>query len=268
MDVIRVDDPADPRLADFVGLTDVALRRRREPEEGMFLAEGEKVVLRAVAAGFRPRAAFLEERWLPGLADALAAAGAPAYVAAPEVLEQVTGYVVHRGALVAMERRPLPEPAELLASSRRLAVLEDVVDHTNLGAVFRSAAALGVDGVLLTPRCADPLYRRSVKVSMGAVFSVPYARAASWPECFDEVTGAGFRLLALTPAPDAVALPDLVPAERDALLLGTEGDGLSARALAAADLRVQIPMEGGIDSLNVAAAAAVAFYALRYAVRQ
>jgi tRNA G18 (ribose-2'-O)-methylase SpoU len=263
--VVRVDDPADPRLRDFVGLTDVALRRRKEPAEGLFLAEGEKVVLRAIAAGYRPRAAFLEERWLAALAGPLAAAGAPAYVADPVVLQQVTGYTVHRGALVAMDRKPLPRPGEILTRSARIAVLEDIVDHTNLGAVFRAAAALGIEGVLLTPRCADPLYRRSVKVSMGAVFALPWARFDRWPGCFDEVKAAGFRLLALTPAADAVPLPELTPGDRDALLLGTEGDGLTRRALAVADVRVRIPMDAGVDSLNVAAAAAVAFYALREA---
>ncbi|NHC14141.1 RNA methyltransferase [Motilibacter sp. E257] len=228
------------------------------------MAEGEKVILRAVRAGYRVRSALLEERWLPGIAPALAAAGAPAYVADPALLRELTGYEVHRGALAAMQRLPLPSPAELLASSTRVAVLEDVVDHTNLGAVFRAAAALGIEGVLLTPRCADPLYRRSVKVSMGAVFAVPYARFERWPDCYSEIRDAGFRLLAMTPAPDAVALPELPHGERDALLLGTEGDGLTRRALEMSDVRVRIPMDAGIDSLNVAAAAAVTFYAVRY----
>nr|WP_231126716.1 RNA methyltransferase [Motilibacter aurantiacus] len=166
-----------------------------------------------------------------------------------------------------MQRLPLPAPVDLLRSSSRVAVLEDVVDHTNLGAVFRAAAALGVEAVLLTPRCADPLYRRAVKVSMGAVFAVPYARFERWPDCYSEIRDAGFRLLAMTPAEGSVALPELPPADRDALLLGTEGEGLTRRALEAADVRVRIPMDAGIDSLNVAAAAAVTFYALRYGGR-
>lgn len=264
LSVVHVDNPADPRLRDFTSLTDVALRRVREPAEGMFIAEGEKVILRALAAGYRPRAALMDERWLPALAGPLAAAGVTAYLAPLSLLAQITGFAVHRGALVALGRKELPSAEQLLRSAARVAVLEDIVSHTNLGAVFRAAAALGVDAVLLTPRCADPLYRRSVKVSMGAVFSLPYARLEAWPACFDQVKGAGFRLLAMTPAPDATALPDLRPRPRDALLLGTEGDGLSPEALAAADLRVQIPMDAGIDSLNVAAAAAVVFYAMRY----
>ena len=267
MNVIHVDSADDPRLRDFVSLTDASLRRLREPAEGMFVAEGEKVILRALAAGYRPRRALMEEKWLPGLADALAEAGAPAYIAETALLEQVTGFAVHRGALVAMARKELPAPSEILATCQRVAVLEDIVDHSNIGAIFRAAAALGVQGVLLTPRCVDPLYRRAVKVSMGAVFSVPYARFDSWPDCYEQVRAAGFRLLAMTPDAEATDLPDLRPGPRDALLLGTEGDGLTAQALAAADLRVQIPMEAGIDSLNVAAAAAVTFYALRYGAR-
>ncbi|WP_331272119.1 TrmH family RNA methyltransferase [Motilibacter aurantiacus] len=267
VDAQRIESPDDPRLHDYTDLTDVALRRVREPAEGLFMAEGEKVILRAVQAGYRIRSALMEERWLPGIAPALAAAGAPAYLADQELLRTVTGYAVHRGALAAMQRLPLPAPVDLLRSSSRVAVLEDVVDHTNLGAVFRAAAALGVEAVLLTPRCADPLYRRAVKVSMGAVFAVPYARFERWPDCYSEIRDAGFRLLAMTPAEGSVALPELPPADRDALLLGTEGEGLTRRALEAADVRVRIPMDAGIDSLNVAAAAAVTFYALRYGGR-
>jgi tRNA G18 (ribose-2'-O)-methylase SpoU len=261
-----VSDPSDPRLGDFFGLTDVALRRRREPVEGLFIAEGEKVIRRAVAAGYPVRAVLCEERWLEPLRDVLDDGITPVYLADASVLERVTGYAVHRGALAAMARLPLPEPQDLLQAARRVAVLEDVNDHTNVGAIFRGAAALGIDAVLLSPRCADPLYRRAVKVSMGAVFSVPYARFRRWPHGLADLRDAGLRVLALTPDPAAVSLAELRlgAQERSALLLGAEGDGLTRWARDAADTQVRIPMERGIDSLNVAAAAAVAFYALRW----
>ena len=261
--VQRVSDPGDPRVADYTSLTDVALRRRREPAEGLFLAEGEKVVRRALAAGYALRSVLCEDRWVGPLADALPAS-AVVYAAPPEVLEAVTGYRVHRGALASFARRRLPAAGDLLRRSRRVVVLEDVNDHTNVGAVFRSAAALGMDAVLLTPRCADPLYRRAVKVSMGAVFAVPYARLPWWPQGFTLLREAGLRTVALTPDPTAVALPDLTGSveARVAVLLGAEGTGLSGPALDGADVRARIPMSAGIDSLNVGAAAAVAFYAL------
>ncbi len=259
-----VTDPADPRLADYTGLTDVELRRRREPAEGLFIAEGEKVIRRALAAGYGMRSMLLTAKWLDVMADVIAGADAPVHVVEPRLAEQVTGYHVHRGALASMARKPLPEAAEVLAGARRVAVLEGLVDHTNLGAIFRSAAALGMDAVLLSPDCADPLYRRAVKTSMGAVFSVPYARLDPWPAALGTLTAAGFRLLALTPAPGSVELAEAAPHRlpKAALMLGAEGDGLTAPALAAADLLVRIPMAHGIDSLNVGAAAAVAFYAV------
>lgn len=265
--VQRISASDDPRLHDFVGLTDVALRQRTEIEDGLFVAEGAKVIRRAVASGYAVRSFLLEEKWLDTLGEVRAAmqsAAVPVYLADAAVLRDVTGYDVHRGALASMHRRPLPDAASLLATSSRVAVIEDLVDATNLGAVFRGAAALGIDAVLLTPRCADPLYRRAVKVSMGSVFTVPYARFDRWPQCFQQIREAGFTLLAMTPAPGSVDLPDLAMPDRTALLLGTEGPGLSRAALAAADLRVRIPMDAGVDSLNVAAAAAVAFYAMRY----
>jgi tRNA G18 (ribose-2'-O)-methylase SpoU len=262
-EIIPVDDPADPRLSDFTDLTDVELRRRREPAEGLFIAEGEKVIRRAAQAGYPMRSMLLSEKWAPVMRDVIDEVRAPAYVLSPELAEQVTGYHVHRGALASMGRTPLPLPETLLASARRVVIMEAVNDHTNIGAIFRSAAALGMDGVLLAPSCADPLYRRSVKVSMGAVFSVPYARLGAWPDGLESVREAGFRLLALTPDEDAVPLDEAgahrLP--RVALLLGAEGDGLSVRAMRAADERVRIPMARGVDSLNVGAAAAVAFYA-------
>ncbi|MFJ9694614.1 TrmH family RNA methyltransferase [Kitasatospora sp. NPDC101183] len=257
-----VTDPADPRLADYTGLTDVELRRRREPAEGLFIAEGEKVIRRALAAGYRMRSMLLTAKWLDVMADVIAEADAPVHVVDPALAEAVTGYHVHRGALASMERRPLPDAAALLTAARRVAVLEGLVDHTNLGAIFRSAAALGMDAVLLSPDCADPLYRRAVKVSMGAVFAVPYARLDPWPAALDTVRDAGFTLLALTPAEHALDLPTLTPHPRTALLLGAEGDGLTPAAIAASHHPVRIPMSHGIDSLNVGAAAAVAFYAV------
>ncbi|MCQ0022004.1 RNA methyltransferase [Streptomyces somaliensis DSM 40738] len=263
-ELLTVDDPDDPRLHDYTDLTDVELRRRREPREGLFIAEGEKVVRRALSAGYRMRSMLLSAKWVDAMRDVIDGAGAPVYVVDPALAERVTGYHVHRGALASMRREPLPAARDLLAAARRVVVMESVNDHTNVGAVFRSAAALGMDAVLLSPDCADPLYRRSVKVSMGAVFSVPYARLDAWPQDLSAVREAGFRLLALTPGEEATTLDEAAPhrLERVALMLGAEGGGLSARALRAADERVRIPMAHGVDSLNVGAAAAVAFYAV------
>ncbi|MFC9327690.1 TrmH family RNA methyltransferase [Kitasatospora sp. NPDC057015] len=292
-----VTDPADPCLADYTGLTDVELRRRREPAEGLFIAEGEKVVRRAIAAGYRMRSMLLTPKWLDVMADVIADAQAPVHLVEPALAEQVTGYHVHRGALASMERRPLPTVAQVLAGAgrgsgprtpadpadpagpagqdagpaaggrpvRRVAVFEDIVDHANVGAAFRNAAALGVDAVLLTPRCADPLYRRAVKVSMGAVLQVPWTRLESWPGDIGTLRSAGFTVAALCLSDRAITLDELA-ARNDgklALVYGTEGDGLTAATLAAADLHVRIPMDAGVDSLNVAAASAVAFYATR-----
>lgn len=265
-ELIEVVDPADPRLTDYAGLTDVELRRVREPAEGLFLAEGEKVIRRALAAGYPVRSMLLSPKWvgpMGGLIDALPA-DAPVYVGDEALLEAVTGFHVHRGALASMQRIPSRDLSETLAAARRIVVMEDIVNHTNLGAIFRSAAALGMDAALLTPSCADPLYRRSVRVSMGTVFALPYARLDSWPGGLDTLREHGFRTIALTPGPTAVDLQDLRlgPDDKVALLLGTEGDGLSDPALASADIRVRIPMAAGVDSLNVAAAAAVACYAI------
>jgi tRNA G18 (ribose-2'-O)-methylase SpoU len=264
--IVRLESAEDPRLGDYANLKDVTLRRSLEAEHGLFLAEGAKVIRRAVAAGHPVRSFLLSERWLAGLADVVTASGAPCYVLAPDRLEEVTGFAVHRGAIASMERRPLPTVAEVTAHARRILVLEDIVDHTNVGAIFRGAAAFGVDAIVLAPRCADPLYRRSVKVSMGTVFAIPYARMTNWYDGLEELRAAGFRLVALTPADDAVDLDTLTTgagsAERLALLLGTEGDGLSARWQAQADVRARIPISAEVDSLNVAAAAAVACYVL------
>ena len=265
---ISITDPSDPRLADYVSLTDVALRRRTEPERGLYIAESEKVIRRALRAGHRPRSYLMAQRWLADLADLVAEAEAediPVFVGEHDVIEQLTGFHLHRGALASMQRPALPTVAALVADAQRVLVLEDIVDHTNVGAVFRSAAALGVDAVLVTPRCADPLYRRAIRVSMGTVFQVPWTRIDPWPGSIAELQAAGFTVATLALADDAVSLDELAadPPDRLALVLGTEGDGLSHHTLAAADLTVTIPMAGGVDSLNVAAAGAVAAWALR-----
>jgi len=261
--VIVVADPADPRLADYVGLTDVARRRQVEPEidgAGIFIAEGEQVVRRAVAAGYRLRSLLVDTKRYDGLSDLAAASPAPAYVAHPDVLVAVTGFNVHRGVLASFARKPQPPLAEVLANARRLLICADLTSTTNLGAVLRSAAALGVDGVLLSPACCDPLYRRAVRVSMGEALRLPTHRLVTWPSALADVRAAGFALIALTPEPAAEPIDRVPIADKAALLLGEEGSGLSAAALAAADVRVRIPLVTGVDSLNVAAAAAVACY--------
>lgn len=212
-DLITVEDPDDPRLRDYTGLTDVELRRKREPAEGLFIAEGEKVIRRAKDAGYEMRSMLLSAKWVDVMRDVIDELPAPVYAVSPELAERVTGYHVHRGALASMQRKPLPDAAELLVTARRpvvlgdpqdgagerVAIFEGFVDHANLGAAFRSAAALGIKAILLSPDCADPLYRRAIKVSMGAVFSVPYARFEAWPAGLDVVRDAGYDILAMTP---------------------------------------------------------------------
>ena len=262
--LVEICDPADPRLADYRDLRDVELRKHLESVEGLFIAEGEKVVRRAVESGFAARSFLMAPRWLEGLGDVLASTDAPCYVVDEALAEQTTGFHVHRGALASLHRRPLPSVASVISAARTVVVLEDVVDHTNVGAAFRSCAAFGVDAILVSPRCADPLYRRSVKVAMGAVFSVPYARIDRWYDAVEALSSAGFTTVALTPAEDAVDIEEAVAGRpRVALLLGTEGHGLSERWMESADVRAVIPMSGGIDSLNVAAATAVACYVAR-----
>jgi tRNA G18 (ribose-2'-O)-methylase SpoU len=292
--LIPVTDPADPRLADYTRLRDVNLRKSLEAEHGLFMAEGEKVIRRAITTGYPVRSLLMARRWVEPLADVVG--DAPVYVADDDVVEAVTGFAVHRGALASMERLPLPSVAAVLAGARpagrasdggeaahhqgvdgrggdgpsaprRILVLEDLVDHGNVGAIFRCAAALGIDAVILSPRCADPLYRRAVKVSMGAVFAIPYARMTDWHDGLAELRAAGFTLLALTPDQSAVPLQKVPMGERAALLLGTEGDGLSSRWLREADHPVCIPMSAGamdlgVDSLNVVAATAIACHEL------
>jgi tRNA G18 (ribose-2'-O)-methylase SpoU len=262
--VTRADDP---RLGDYIRLRDTSLRKHLESEQGLFIAEGEKVIRRAVLAGYRPRSFLLAERWLASLADVVSRwPDVPVLVVTEELAEQVTGFHVHRGALASLHREQRHTAADLLRLDR-LVVVEDIVDHTNVGAVLRNAAGLGWDGVLLSPRSADPLYRRSIKVSMGTVFSLPWARLPDWHAAPDLLRAAGFQTLALTLAEDAQDLTEVADRLRGrpsrlAVLVGTEGAGLSSRWSEAADVRVTITMHAGVDSLNAAAATAVACYAL------
>jgi tRNA G18 (ribose-2'-O)-methylase SpoU len=263
---LTITDASDPRLADYVSLRDASLRRHLESDRGLFIAEGAKVIRRAIDAGYRPRSFLLAERWLEDLCDVFARwPGAPVYVVTEDLAERVTGFHVHRGALASLHREQRHSLQELLAL-QRLVVLEDIVDHTNVGAILRNAAGLGWDGALLSPRAADPLYRRSIKVSMGAVFSLPWARLDDWRDTPRLLSAAGFLTVALSLAPDAVEFSQLgrgiTPQTRVAVLLGTEGAGLSTRWSDGAAVRARIPMSAGIDSLNVAAAAAIACYAL------
>lgn len=251
----------DPRLADFTDLTDVALRSKREVQEGLFIGEGELVIRRAVRAGYPLRTILTSPKWLTSVADI--AGDAEVLLAPPEVLEEITGFHVHRGALASFSRLPAQDPLALLAGRSRVAILEDINSHTNLGAIFRAAAGLGIEAVLLSPSCADPLYRRAIRVSMGEVFAVPWGRFTHWPADLDVVRATGYTVAALALTEDAVPIRNagLGSIGKVAVLLGAEGPGLSVDALRQADLQVAIPMSAGVDSLNVAAASAVAFYA-------
>lgn len=266
--LIPISGPDDDRLADYVRLRESTLRHSLESAQGLFIAEGSKVIRRAIEAGYQPRSFLLAERWLPELADLVDAhPDVPVYVVLPEVAEAVTGFHVHRGALASLRRIQRHTAGDILASARRVVVTEDIVDHANVGAIARSAAGLGWDGLLLSPRCADPLYRRSVKVSMGAVLTLPWARLTDWAGTIDLLHQHRFTVAALTLRSDSVELADFADEvrqsrQRVAILLGTEGHGLSQTWSQQADVAVRIPMQPGIDSLNVAAAAAVACYAL------
>lgn len=265
--LIMIDDARDERLGDYVRLRDTALRKHLESEQGLFIAEGEKVIRRAIESGHRPRSFLLAERWLDSLADVIAEdTRVPVYVVTEALAEEVTGFHVHRGALASLHREQRYGLEDLLHFDR-LVILEDIVDHTNVGAILRSAAGLGWDGALLAPRAADPLYRRSIKVSMGAVFSLPWARLPRWETAIPALQEAGFLTVALSLADRAVDLAQVQDQLRSdprrvAIMLGTEGAGLSSRWTEQADVVARIPMTAGIDSLNVAAAAAVACYAL------
>ncbi|GAB3467796.1 RNA methyltransferase [Kineococcus endophyticus] len=269
---IDLEDLDDPRytgfLRDFTALRDVQLRTRREPAEGLFLAESVEVIRRALENGYAPRSFLVSPHRYAELAGDLPD-DAPVFVAPPRTVEALTGVDLHRGALGSFARPAPRSVADLLAAlppgPARLVVLEDIADATNVGAIVRSVAAFGVDGFVVSPRCADPLYRRSVRVSMGTVLHLPWARAVSWPGDLDLLREAGFTVAALALSDDSVALGEFAAPERLAFLLGTEGDGLSRRAVAAADVVVRIPMDPRVDSLNVAAASAVALWETRRA---
>jgi len=271
--ITRISDLTDDALSDFIQLTDVELRRAKEPAEGLYLAESLKVIERAIRAGHTPRAVLVLEEWIPKLSPLLDEfPDVSVYVGGSAQLEQLTGFHLHRGAIASMHRPQPLDAAELLARSRTVVVLEDLADHTNVGAVFRSVAALGADAVLLTPSCADPLYRRAVRVSMGAVLQVPWARLPEWPSAGPMIRNSGFELAAFALREDARDLESFVEdlPDRVALLFGTEGSGLSRRALASATSCVRIPMDHGVDSLNVSTSAAIALWAVRrgYAQRE
>lgn len=263
--VVYITDLSHSGLQDFVSLTDVALRKVSEPERGLYIAESSKVIQRALNAGHVPRSVLLQEQWLAEIEPLVAAFDdCNIFVASSGLLEELTGFEMHRGALASMQRPELPSVSSLLARSRRVVVLEDIVDHTNVGAIFRAVAGLGADAVLVTPRCADPLYRRSVRVSMGTVLQVPWTRLPEWPEARALLHSSGFHIAAMALSDDAISLRDFArkQPEKIALVFGSEGDGLSRQALEACDSVVTIPMLHGVDSLNVASASAVALYAL------
>ena len=268
MEPVPIADPADRRVDDYRRLHDARARRLMErPDEhgpGFFVAEGAHALGRLLTSGRRLRSVLVDPARLEALAGDLARLDAPVLVADQPTLRAVAGFPVHRGVLAAADRWTLPDPAEVLAGAERIAVLEDINDHENLGVIFRSAGSLGVEAVLLSPRCCDPLYRRSVRVSMGHVLTVPWTRLEPWPEALGLVTARGFSLVAFTPAADAEPVTGWHPGpgERVAVLLGAEGPGLSPVALSASDRRLTIPMRGPGDSLNVGSAAAIAFYAL------
>ncbi|MFC5370183.1 TrmH family RNA methyltransferase [Arcanobacterium bovis] len=282
--IIELNDLNDSRLDDFIRLTDVALRKKLETERGLYLAEGIKVIERSLEAGHRPRAILAAPRWLTDIQAMLERVGEcvadiPIFVTSIDDLEQITGYRIHRGAMASMNRPPLVDVETFLQNlgqenlgqgPARIFVLEDLVDHTNVGAIFRSAAALGIDGILVTQSCADPLYRRSVKVSMGNVFQIPWTRINNWPRSIETLHENGWITASLALREDAkplsefAALPEVRdPNSKIAIVLGTEGDGLSSRTIASTHHSVVIPMARQVDSLNVASAGALAAWELR-----
>lgn len=264
VELLTVTDADDPRLDDYRGLTDAALRIMREPSRGLYIAESTKVIARAVAAGHRPRSVLVQERQLDDIREIVGDLDVPVYVVPDEVAEDLTGFAVHRGTIASMHRPELPSVREVLEGARVVLILENIGDHTNVGAAFRAAAGLGADAVLVSPGGADPLYRRSVRVSMGTVFQVPWTRIPDWDSAIADLHTADFDIAALALRDDAVTLSAYVAdrPERVALVMGSEGDGLSRTVIDAADTVVTIPMSGGVDSLNVASAAAVALWAL------
>lgn len=270
--IMEITDISAPELDVFARLTEAQLRSRQEPEKGIFIAESPKVIGRALDAGYEPVSLLMERRQIEGQArDIIARCGeVPVYTAGRALLAGLTGYELTRGVLCAMRRPELPSVEELCAHARRVAVLEGIVDSTNIGAIFRSAAALNMDAVLVTPSCSDPLYRRAVRVSMGTVFQVPWTRigneVSDWPgQGLRRLRRLGFKTAAMALSETAVSIeePALCGEERLAIVLGTEGDGLADGTIAGCDYTVRIPMAHHVDSLNVAAASAVAFWQLR-----
>ncbi|KEI45475.1 TrmH family RNA methyltransferase [Saccharopolyspora rectivirgula] len=261
--VIEITDANDPRVDDFRDLSRADRRPDRPGGRGLVIAEGVVVVERLLASAYPVRALLGVRRRIDELADALAPFDVPAYTTTAEIMAEVVGFHLNRGVLAVADRAPTIEPADLIANSRRLAVLEGIGDHENLGSIFRNAAALGIDGILLGAGCADPLYRRSIRVSMGHVLRVPFTRLHSWPEDLKLLKDHDFRILALTPRADSVPLRETNPQQgRVAVLLGSEGPGLTEQAITAADQAVRIPMASGVDSLNVATAGAIAFHTM------
>jgi tRNA G18 (ribose-2'-O)-methylase SpoU len=263
--LIPVTDVDDRRLDDYRGLTDTALRTVSEPPGGLYIAESTKVIARAVAAGHRPRSVLVQERRVDDIREIVGEFDVPVYIVPDDVAEAVTGFAVHRGTIASMHRPELPSVREVLDGATVVLILENIGDHTNVGAAFRAAAGLGADAVLVSPGGADPLYRRSVRVSMGTVFQVPWTRITDWESAVADLHAAKFDIAALALRDDAVTLGTYVAdrPERVALVMGSEGDGLSRTAIDAADHIVTIPMSGGVDSLNVASAAAVALWAMQ-----
>jgi len=263
--LIPVTDPTDERLADYAALTDARLRKLYEHRAGVLIAEGPNPVRALVDSPYPVRSLLLAEERVEQLADVVAAIDAPVYVVARDLLYEVVRFKLHQGVLACGGRLPAAGPAEVVAGTDRVALLEGLNDHENLGTLFRSARGLGVGGMLLGPGCADPLYRRTVRTSMGHVLHVPHARVDHLDVAFEVLETAGFTTVALTPDPDALDLRDVevVDHQRIAILVGAEGPGLTDDALTRSDIRVRIPMDGGVDSLNVATAAAIAFHALR-----
>lgn len=271
-DIMEITDFATPELDIYARLSEVQLLHYFEPKEGLFIAESPKVIERALNAGYCPVSLLLERKHIDGQArDILARCkDVPAYTADFDVLAKLTGYELTRGVLCAMHRRPLPKVEDLCQKAHRIVILENVMNPTNIGAIFRSAAALGMDAVLLTPACSNPLYRRASRVSMGTVFQIPWTYigkdSADWPKPGMKLLKAmGFQTAAMALREDSVCIdnPGLMQAEKLAIILGTEGDGLAADTIASCDYTVRIPMSHGVDSLNVAAASAIAFWQLR-----
>ena len=270
MEIIEITDFSDPNLDAFARLTERQLMNRDKPEDGLFIAESPLVIHRALDAGYEPVTLLMERKHIEGqAADVIARCGVPVYTAPLDVLERITGYKLTRGVLCSMRRKDLHTMEEVCENARRIVVLEDVMNPTNVGAIFRSAAALGMDAVLLTPACSDPLYRRSARVSMGTVFQIPWTHigetVSDWPHPgLDRLRALGFKTAAMALEDDSVSIDDpaLLAEEKLAVILGTEGDGLAAKTIADCDYTVKIPMSHGVDSLNVAAASAVAFWQL------